>query len=212
MPAARLAGAADPFNQLRTNMGPKVGAIAAGLLVLVLGVVALVAPTFSRPAFAGTVFEPPLPAQEFTLTDHSGHSFRLSDVLGKVVLIYFGYTHCPDECPLTMAKLVVAFDLLNENGADIQVLLVTTDPARDTPQELRAYLARFHQSFRGLTGSPEQLGLVYGDYGVTVLDGGETHANRVYVIDRAGNLRLTFPYEMTASAIASDLKMLVREP
>ena len=110
-----------------------------------------------------------------------------------------------------MAKMSEVFDLLDEGGENIQVLLVTTDPANDSPENLGTYLANFHTSFLGLNGSEYELKKAYQDYGVVVMDDGETHSNRFYVVDRKGNLRLSWPYEMTASDIASDLINLLRE-
>ena len=185
--------------------------VGLAILVFTLLVIGLALPNFTKSAFAGTLYAPALPAPEIELTDHNGRPFELSSLRGKPVLIYFGYTNCPDECPLTMARLSQAFDLLNEDGRNVQVLLVSTDPARDTPEALKTYLARFHPSFLGLTGSHQELEKVYRDYGVIVMDDGGTHSNRVYVIDRFGYLRLTFMYELTPSDIASDLKILLRE-
>lgn len=184
-----------------------------GVSILTVMVTLIAGFIFTRKpaAFAGTVYTPPLDAANIALTDHNGQSFKSQDLRGKVMLVFFGYTNCPDECPLTLAKLKQTFDLLGAQSADAQVLLVTTDPARDTPQILKAYLANFNPSFLGLTGTPEELQKVYGDYGVAVLDGGETHSSRVYVVDRNGKLRVTFPSEMQPNEMASDLKILLGE-
>ncbi len=160
--------------------------------------------------FHGVVIDPPLAAKEIRLTDHHGQPYRLSDAGGKIVLVYFGYTNCPEECPITMAKLRQAFDLLGDESRDIQVLLVTTDPANDGPELLGSYLANFHPDFLGLYGTPEELQTVWSDYGVIVMNGGETHSTRTYVIDQNGNLAMTFPYEMDAADMASDLRLLLR--
>jgi len=181
-------------------------------LLIAVGLAAFAYSCVGPRGFVGTEFEPARPAPPIALTDHEGQAFERDRTRGQVVLVYFGYTHCPDECPLTMAKLADAFDLLNEDGSRVRVLLVTTDPIRDTADALRSYLAAFHPSFLGLTGTPTQLGLVYEGYGVVVMDDGETHTNRIYVIDRHGDLRLTLPYEATASEIASDLRALLSEP
>ncbi len=162
-------------------------------------------------SFSGTSFEPALAAPNFDLVDQHQPSFRLSHQQNKIVVIYFGYTHCPDECPLSMAKMKEVFDLLNEDGSNIEVVLITTDPFRDTPEVLGDYLSKFNPVFIGLTGDEDALRQVYQDYGVTVLDDGETHSNRFYVVDREGKLRLTFAYELTASKIAADLRILSKE-
>lgn len=182
------------------------------LLPMAVGLAALAYSCATPRGFVGTEFEPARPAPPIALTDHNDQPFRLDRTRGQVVLVYFGYTHCPDECPLTMAKLTDAFDLLNEDGNDVRVLLVTTDPVRDTAGALQSYLRAFHPSFLGLTGTAAELEPIYQAYGVVVMDDGETHTNRIYVIDARGDLRLTMPYEATASEIASDLKTLLAEP
>ena len=153
-------------------MNRRVFLVGLAILVFTLLVIGLALPNFTKPAFAGTVYAPALPAPEIELTDQSGKPFDLLSQRDKVVLIYFGYTNCPDECPLTMAKLSRVFDLLNEDGRNVQVLLVSTDPLRDTPEALKKYLSSFHPSFLGLTGSHPELEKVYRNYGVTVMDGG----------------------------------------
>ncbi len=163
------------------------------------------------PSFHGTVIEPPLAAPEIQLTDFNGQAFRLSDLRGRLVLIYFGYTHCPDECPLAMANLKAALERLGERAAEVQVILVTTDPRRDTPQALHEFLGRFNPHFLGLLGSSQELAKVWKDYGVTVMEDGETHSTFIYVIDRAGRLRLTFFHDASPSDIAADLLVLLKE-
>jgi protein SCO1/2 len=161
--------------------------------------------------FNGTSFDPALAAPDFVLVDQQRASFRLSEQQDKIVVVYFGYTNCPDECPLSMAKMREVFDLLNEEGSNVEVALITTDPVRDTPEVMGDYLKNFNPEFRGLTGDEAVLFQVYQSYGVTVLDDGETHSNRFYVIDKYGKLRMTWAYEMTASEITADLLALSKE-
>jgi protein SCO1/2 len=189
----------------------KLLALGATLVAFVLGVVIFYAVRPASPRFIGTVFDPALPAPGFELADHLGRPFSLAAARGKIVLMYFGYTHCPDECPLTMAKLKSVLDLLDEDARRLQVVLISTDPARDTPTALRDYLAHFDPSYLGLTGTPSQLQAVYDAYGVAVMDDGETHSNRVYAVDAAGQLRLTFMYELSASEMAADLRLLLND-
>ena len=163
-----------------------------------------------QPALNGVVFKPASAAGDIQLTDQNGAPFRLYDQHGKIVLVFFGYTNCPDECPLTMAKLSAALDQLGDGDRRVQVVLITTDPANDTPPQLKAYVERFRPDFLGLTGTPEQLQEVWGEYGVVVMDGGETHSTRTYVIDPIGNLVMTLPYEMSVDEIVSDLRLLLR--
>ena len=184
--------------------------IAAFLLIVLVAVGTLL---FSKTAsFHGTTYGEPYPAApEIALTQGNGSSFQLSGMRGKVVLVFFGYTNCPDECPLTMAKLKQTFTLLGAQSTDAQVLFITTDPIRDNADVLQKYTAQFNSTFIGLTGTLEQMQKVWNGYGVVAENGGATHSNRVYVVDRNGMLRLTFPYEMEPDAMASDIKILLSE-
>jgi protein SCO1/2 len=161
-------------------------------------------------SFKGSVIDPPIAAPEISLTGSDGGKIHLSDFRGKVVLVFFGYTNCPDECPTTLAILRQVRADLGAASAEIQVLFVTTDPARDSPVRMALYLAAFDPTFIGLTGSLTDLASVYQAYGVTVLDNGETHSTRVYVIDQNGMLGLTFPYGLVPSDIEHDLRMVMK--
>jgi protein SCO1/2 len=158
----------------------------------------------------GSVIDPPFAAAEIALTDSNGKPFVLSQVRGDVAVIFFGFTNCPDECPLAMANLKLAVEMLGESGGDVTVLLITTDPVRDTPDVLREFVGRFNAAFIGLTGTEEQLSQVWRDYGVTVMDGGETHSNYIYVIDRSGMLVETVLADSGPAEIAADLRLLLR--
>jgi protein SCO1 len=183
------------------------------LFILLGGVIliALVISLVKKHEFKGIEISPSPKAPEISLIDQNGLPFRLEAQRGRVTLVYFGYTNCPDNCPITMAKLKQVFTDLKNQSTDIVVIMITTDPSRDTPEKLKNYLVNFNSSFIGLSGSVEELGKVWKDYGVTVLDGGETHSDRIYVIDREGNLRLTFPFEMSPDDIAIDLRTLLDE-
>jgi protein SCO1 len=182
-----------------------------GLLVLtILIIVAGVLFARSQQPFKGDVITPPWPAADFTLTNHNGQPFSMSSQRGKVVLLFFGFTTCPDECPLTMAHLKLAVEQLGDDSKDVQVLMVTTDPARDTSQRLKDFLGNFNPAFLGLTGSLQELRKVWADYGVSVLNGGETHSLYLYVIDPAGDIRETLRLEATPEDIASDVRLLLR--
>jgi protein SCO1/2 len=163
----------------------------------------------NNPAFHGQAITPPLPAAEIHMPDQNGNDFQLSAQHGKVVLVFFGFLNCPDECPLTMAHLGQVMKKLGADAQNVQVVLVSTDPVRDTPQAMKEYLANFNPTFLGVTGTQDQLQPIWNDYGVMVLDGGETHSAYVYVIDQNGDLRLTFDTEMSPDEIASDLKTLL---
>jgi len=165
----------------------------------------------SAPSFRGKLLEPAMPAPAINLADQSGNLFHLSDSKGKVVLIFFGFTNCPDECPLTAAHLKQAVELVGDRAGEVQVVMVSTDPVRDTPQAMGAFLGKFNPSFVGIPGTTESLSQIWNDYGVVVLNGGETHSSFIYVIDQAGNLCLSFTSEMSPEDIASDLKTLLSE-
>ncbi len=184
--------------------------VALALLGVVL-VAAGIAKYFNRQdaAYNGSVISPASEAPEITLTGSNGDIVHLSDFHGRLVLVFFGYTNCPDECPATLAILRQVRADLGTEAADVQILLVTTDPARDTPEQMANYLSAFDPAFIGLTGSESELAAVYQAYGVTVMDGGETHSTRVYVIDQEGKLGLTLPYGMTPEEILHDLRLLL---
>jgi protein SCO1/2 len=165
--------------------------------------------TGCSPSFKGAVVNPTTPAADFNMTDQNGKPFQLSAQRGKIVMVFFGFLNCPDECPVTMAKLSQAVSSLGDQAKNVQVVLVSTDPVRDTPQGMQAYLANFNSSFVGITGSMDDLKKIWNDYGVMVLDGGETHSSYTYVVDQKGDLRLTFDTEMSPDDIASDLSKLL---
>jgi protein SCO1 len=184
--------------------------IAAGLT----GAVALFAGVlyFTRtPTLHGAVIDPPVQARDFQLVDYNGTPFTLSTLRGHPVILYFGYTNCPDECPLTMAHLKLAVEMLGDQAGAVRVLMITTDPARDTANALHLFLGKFNPAFVGLLGTPDQLAKVWQAYGVAVENGGETHSNYIYVLDRAGRLRETFLPDSLAADEAADLRLLLNE-
>jgi protein SCO1/2 len=183
----------------------------AALLTAVVALLAGVLYFTSKPTLHGVVLDPPMEAADFQLTDFNGARFTLSELRGAPVVLYFGYTNCQDECPLTMAHLKLAVDMLGEQAANVRVLMITTDPARDTPQAMKEFLGKFDQAFMGLVGTPEQLATVWQAFGVAVEDGGETHSNYIYVLDRAGRLRETFLPDSLPADEAADLRLLLKE-
>jgi protein SCO1/2 len=181
-----------------------------GGLVIVLIIVATVLFLTSKPSFRGAVISPAWHAPDIKLTDHNGQPFSLSNQRGKVVLLYFGYVNCPDECPLTMAHIKLALESLGDRAKDVQVAMVSTDPVRDTPQALKEFMEHFSPSFLGLTGTSAELSKAWKDFGVTVLAGGETHSTFLYVIDPAGDIRETFLPDTEPTDIAADVALLLR--
>lgn len=190
-----------------------------GLLVLI-GVVMAVVLLFPRAdSFRGTVYDPPLPAAEISLTRDDGSQFRLSEQRGSVVLLFFGYTSCPDVCPLTLSELRKVNEELGDNASMVKVVFVTVDPERDTPEQIQKYVSLFNPSFIGLSGSLDDLEPVWKDYGVyRELEQVSTsaagylvnHTARVYLIDRDGNLRLSYSFGTPTDDIVHDLKILFK--
>ena len=162
-------------------------------------------------------FDPPRMAPEFTLAGSDGSALDLDRYRGKVVVLGFGFTHCPEVCPTTLAKLARVRKLLGAKGDDLQVVYVTVDPERDDAARMKAYLANFDATFIGGTGAPERLAKVYRDYGVTAVKQapsapgvyGVDHSSFIYLIDRAGRLRAMVPYGKRAEDIAHDAAILL---
>ncbi len=179
-------------------------------IVVVLIVFSLFYFLANKPSLRGSVITPPWKAPEISLRDQNGQPFSLSSQKGKVVLLYFGFVNCPEECPLTMAHVKLARESLGQRAGDVQVAMVSTDPARDTPQALKTFMEHFDPSFLGLTGSVPELQKTWQDYGVTVEAGGETHSTYLYVIDPAGNIRETFLPDTEPQQIAADIKLLLQ--
>ncbi|HEV2148574.1 MAG TPA: SCO family protein [Longimicrobiaceae bacterium] len=177
------------------------------------------------PTFHGTTYTEVTPAPPFALTDHTGRRVTLDDYRGKVVLLFYGFTHCPDVCPTTLAKLARVAEGLGRRADDVQILLVTVDPERDTPAALGEYVRRFGPRAAGLTGDSAALAEAYRGYGVYTLEGGPhaaghgsasgghrsmTHSSVVYGIDRRGRLVVVIPPEADDRAVRDDVRALLR--
>ena len=163
------------------------------------------------PSLKGVVISPPPAAADINLTDHNGQPFQLSSYRGKVALVFFGFSNCVLECPATMALIRQALDTGGLTSKDVVVVMVSTDPANDTPQSMKEFMGRFNPDFLGLIGTPDELAKAWQDYGVAVLDGGETHSSLTYVVDKKGDLRETFLPDTSSDDIATDLKVLLAE-
>lgn len=155
--------------------------------------------------------------QDFALTDHNGAPRKLSDFKGKAVALFFGYTHCPDVCPTTMAEYASSLKLLGGDADKVQVLFVTVDPERDTQGVLKNYVPFFDQRFIGLTGSPAAVRKVTEQFKVVArqqkAEGGNyfvDHSAGSYLFDPAGQVRVYEPNGQPAAALAHDLKALLR--
>jgi protein SCO1 len=171
-------------------------------------------------AFRAGVFDPPRAAPEFELPGSNGSAVKLGQYRGKVIALAFGFTHCPRICPVTLANLSRVFRKLGPAASDVQVVFVTVDPERDTPQRMREYLSFFDPTFVGATGTPQQLEAVRRDFGISASKatskiknlGYEVHhSSFVYLIDREGQLRLLMPFGKSADDLAHDIALLLKE-
>jgi protein SCO1/2 len=168
--------------------------------------------------YTATLIDPPLPVTDFTLNTADGVEFRLSEHQDKLLVAFFGYTHCPDVCPLTMLQLQKAVAALGSQADRLEVAMITVDPERDTPEVLGAFVKGFHESFIGLrTDDPEVLkaiavglGIAYEQIGEAGSDAQKVaHTSSILVIDRMGLIAL-FPPDTHGEAMAADLKELLR--
>jgi protein SCO1/2 len=171
------------------------------------------------PSYNGQVIDAQTPVTNFTLTGPGGNPISLVDFRDKVVMIYFGYTYCPDVCPATMVELRTAVEGLGQRAENVQVLMVSLDPERDSPEVLEKYVAHFNDSFIGLTGTEDEiitastpLGIFYErEEGSAATGYLVNHTATVMVLDKRGYLRLVYPFDTPGEAMTEDLKHLVRE-
>ena len=170
------------------------------------------------PAFVNTDITGLDYAKGFSLTDHTGKPRTLQDFRGKLVVLFFGYTQCPDVCPTTMAKMATVMKELGPASKDVQVLFVTLDPERDTQELLAAYVPAFHPSFVGLYGDKEATDRTAREFKVfySKTPSGDDPKNYTvdhmagsYVFDREGRVRLLVRHEAEPGVIASDLRQLL---
>ena len=164
------------------------------------------------------------PAPDFALTDENGQPFKLSDLRGKWILLAYGYTHCPDVCPLTLSRLRDVKKSIDADGDRVQVVFVTIDPERDSADIMQKYMGHFDQlfpqKFKGLTGSPQEIAQAAKAYNVkyekkeSTSAGGYSmgHTAEVYLIDPQFNWRMTFPFGVKAEEIAGDVQYLMQHP
>lgn len=188
------------------------------LLLIALAVAATV--WFTGPAsFRGASYGEPYPvAPPIQLTRANGEPFRLSDQRGKFVLLFFGYTSCPDVCPTTMAELKLVVDGLGEAANSVQVVFISVDPDRDTPEKIQKYVEHFNPNFIGLTGSLDELQKIWDGYGVfrsvneadSAMGYTVDHTARVTLVDADGNLRLSYSFQTPVEDIVYDIKLLLR--
>ena len=191
------------------------------IALLVIAMIAAVTIFLSKPdALRGTAYNAPYPhAPAIGLTQSDGRVFRLEDQKGKIILLFFGYTSCTDVCPTTMAELKLVMDEIGENANSVNVVFITVDPERDTPEKVQKYASYFNPDFIGLSGSIDQLQKIWNDYGVfrqivpaenSATGYSVDHTARITLIDMNGDLRLSYGYQTPVDDIAHDIKLLLK--
>jgi protein SCO1/2 len=184
-----------------------------------LFVAPLIIERITRPySFHGLQYDPPQRAVDFALTNQDGERVRLSGYRGKLVLLFFGYTHCPDVCPTTFAIWKRAQNLLQSDAEQVRFVFISVDPERDTPERIKAHLSLFSPSFIGLTGSLDEIEGVARSFGAyfkkedigSAAGYSVAHTALTLVIDPSGNLVLAFPYGTPAEEIAADVRHLLK--
>ena len=179
---------------------------------------ALTACTPEKPKFNGIDITGADYAKDFTLTNHNGQNRSLSDFKGKVVVLFFGYTQCPDVCPTSMAELAEVKRLLGNDGDKLQGVFVTVDPARDTTELLKAYLSNFDPTFVAFVPTADELTDVAKRFkiyykkqeGKTPTSYTMDHSAGSYVYDTQGHVRLYSRYGSGAKVLAQDIQTLLR--
>jgi len=192
--------------------------------ILRLGVVLITAiltgchsgqPVFEATDITGADF-----GKGFSLTDHTGKQRTLQDFHGKVVVVFFGFTHCPDVCPTTLAELSRAIKNLGPAGKQVQVLMVTVDPGRDTPEVLGEYVTAFNPQFLALRGTADETSRVAKEFkvifqkvaGPAPQNYSMDHSAGSYIFDRQGRLRLYVAYGRGADVFTHDIDLLLKQP
>lgn len=191
-------------------------------IFLVIAAAAVITFLFGRKdTFRGTSYESPYPAAaDFSLTRANGDTFQLSDHHDKITLLFFGYTSCPDVCPTTMANLKRTLDQLSPTYLkQVQVVFITVDPKRDTPERVQEYVDHFNTSFVGLSGSEAELAKVWAAYGIYRLEvpGASAagysvdHTARITMIDKNGKMRVSYGFDTPVDDLVHDVQLLLKK-
>ena len=183
-----------------------------------LAAAALTACSPDKPAFKGVDITGADYARDFALADQNGQMRTIKDFAGKVVVVFFGYTQCPDVCPTTLQELLEVRRQLGADGEKLQAVFITVDPERDTPELLQAYMANFDPSFVALRPTPEQLTPLLKDFkiyakkveGKSATSYTMDHSAQSYLYDPQGRLRLYNRYGSGAQALADDARLLLK--
>ncbi|HEY8425064.1 MAG TPA: SCO family protein [Limnochordales bacterium] len=172
------------------------------------------------PQFRGMVVSPPYPAADFVLTDQHGQPFQLAAQRGRPVLVFFGYTFCPDVCPGTMVQYKAVRQALGPDADRVGLVFVTVDPERDTPERLREYVDHFDAGIVGLTGSPATIEEITARWGVFAekvpVPGSATgylvnHTAALYLVGPDGMVRVIHPYGTPTGDVVHDVRLLLRQ-
>ena len=210
---------------------PRPGRLKAGSVFVLLAVAlattacdqiqALVAPPTPTAVPRGIFIDPPQLMPDFTLTNQDGQPTKLSDLTrDKAVMIFFGYTHCPDVCPLSMGDFKAYKKALGDAAEDVRFVMVSIDGERDTPEVMKRYVTAFDPEFIGLTGSENevrQIGLRYGVHFQKEKPQGTqaaylvSHTSYSYLVDKDGRWRVVFPFRAGAKVVAEDIRTVLAE-
>jgi protein SCO1/2 len=179
----------------------------------------LMAPT-TTPAPHGVAIDPPKAMPDFSLTNTDGKPLKLSDLKGKAVLIFFGYTHCPDICPLSLADFRAIKRELGDTARQMNFVMVSVDGSRDTPEVLGCYVKTFDPEFIGLTGTEADVRKIGLNYGVHFEKQKPTgteaaylvaHTTYTYLLDAQGRWRMVFPFKTPVESVAADIKQVLSQ-
>ncbi|TFH35465.1 MAG: SCO family protein [Anaerolineales bacterium] len=174
----------------------------------------------SRPySWHGTPYNPPQPAPDIRISNTTGPRFTLSEQRGMLTLLYFGYSYCPDVCPATVAIMSQVFESLRATPDEMQFVMISLDPERESPEAVEAYMRRFHPDFIGLWADRALLDEIEAAYGIVAIrepsDNPETylitHTARVFLIDQQGNLRAHYAFGTPPADFIADLSYLKGE-
>lgn len=189
------------------------------LLALALALCVAACGPSGKPTFQLTDVTGAPMGRSLALTDHSGKPRTLADFKGKVVVIFFGFTQCPDVCPTTLAEMGKVVKELGAEGDKVQVLFVSVDPERDTPELLKQYVTAFHPSFLALRGDMEATKAAAKEFKVffqkqPLKTGGYSvdHSAGTFILDQQGRLRLFAQYNSSGQALLADIRTLLRQP
>lgn len=169
--------------------------------------------------YTGTTYEPPVELDDFVMAASTGVDMNLSDFRGQYILLFFGFTHCPDVCPTTLAIFRQVKALLGDDSSQVTFLFISVDSPRDTPDVIAAYLRNFDPDFIGMSGNDETLQAIAPSFGLfyernddeSQINYSVDHTGRSYLIDREGRLRISYAYGTEAEIIANGIRELMQQ-